>query len=509
MKCPKCRRDNPEYAAYCRRCEFDLSTDPDHPSPDHRKTSPVAIAAFILSLLSFGLYIFAAIPALLLASFARADIEREPWRHTGRPLARKAVLLSIISTLALTAALFYLWTLDAPPIPNDYTVADLRSARPEFNETFELLRSITGDSDESPGAAAGLTEQDIETIGSLTELLADANQSGISAVLGENRPFLEQAWSKTENARRTIARLAEFEQIADLTEPRATPASQLPIGAGFLHLGRLYLNYAQLRLQQGDVTGAIGALAEFDCVARKLSISARTDFTKLICLIVLQQDMRAANAIANSPRASRDTVIRVADHFTPLTDEHLSTRNAALFQYLMFKAALTTRPSVFKHGPPLLKVNSTLRLDRDACDRVLSGFPSGVADIRSRLAVWPQVCSFLGPVSVDRSTGRLPLLYRLYNPGGAKILEMFRPGLSPWRDFSKRVTKVIVVDDLLQIVMNKRLARPFSLKARAYGDNYIIDLEDKKIFSPGPDLAPNTKDDIALPIDPEVLGFEQ
>ena len=61
--------------------------------------------------------------------------------------------------------------------------------------------------------------------------------------------------------------------------------------------------------------------------------------------------------------------------------------------------------------------------------------------------------------------------------------------------------------DLLQIVLNKRLGKEVSLKSRAYSDEYIVDIENKKIFSPGPDGKANTKDDIKLRINPEVLGW--
>ena len=68
-------------------------------------------------------------------------------------------------------------------------------------------------------------------------------------------------------------------------------------------------------------------------------------------------------------------------------------------------------------------------------------------------------------------------------------------------------TESRITHDLLQIVLNKRLGQPVSLKARAYGDEYIVDLEGKKIFSPGPDGEADTEDDISLPINPEVLGW--
>jgi len=69
------------------------------------------------------------------------------------------------------------------------------------------------------------------------------------------------------------------------------------------------------------------------------------------------------------------------------------------------------------------------------------------------------------------------------------------------------ITNISVQDDLLQIVLNRRLGKEVSLKACAYGDEYIVDIENKKILSPGPDGKTDTKDDITLPINPELLGW--
>jgi len=46
------------------------------------------------------------------------------------------------------------------------------------------------------------------------------------------------------------------------------------------------------------------------------------------------------------------------------------------------------------------------------------------------------------------------------------------------------------------------------LTARAYSDQYIIDIENKYIVSPGQDEKIGTRDDIKLPINPEVLRFK-
>jgi len=71
----------------------------------------------------------------------------------------------------------------------------------------------------------------------------------------------------------------------------------------------------------------------------------------------------------------------------------------------------------------------------------------------------------------------------------------------------KRKTAAKIQDDLLQIVLNKRLGKDVSLKACAYSDEYIVDVENGKILSPGPDGKANTSDDIMLRINPEVLGW--
>jgi hypothetical protein len=71
----------------------------------------------------------------------------------------------------------------------------------------------------------------------------------------------------------------------------------------------------------------------------------------------------------------------------------------------------------------------------------------------------------------------------------------------------KQNPRTRIYDDLLQIVLNKRLGKDVYLKARAFSDEYIVDVENRKILSPGEDGKAGTKDDISLPINPEVLGW--
>ena len=79
----------------------------------------------------------------------------------------------------------------------------------------------------------------------------------------------------------------------------------------------------------------------------------------------------------------------------------------------------------------------------------------------------------------------------------------------PYRVAIRAMAKVQIPYDLLQIVLSKRLGKEVSLKARAYGAQYIVDLEGGKILSPGPDGEIDTRDDIKLPINPDVLGWSK
>jgi hypothetical protein len=100
---------------------------------------------------------------------------------------------------------------------------------------------------------------------------------------------------------------------------------------------------------------------------------------------------------------------------------------------------------------------------------------------------------------------KLSWYYKTYNPVGSFFVYLMTPDMER---IIERRTKLQVHSDLLQIVLDKRLGKEVSLKARAYSDEYIVDVENKKIFSPGPDGEAGTKDDIKLLINPDVLGWQ-
>jgi len=91
--------------------------------------------------------------------------------------------------------------------------------------------------------------------------------------------------------------------------------------------------------------------------------------------------------------------------------------------------------------------------------------------------------------------------YRVYNPFGWLFLYVAATA----DHVVSQAERFAVTDDLFQIILAMRLGEAYSLKARTNGQEYVIDMDRKIIYSPGPDGEPFTWDDIKLPINPEVL----
>ncbi|NOR66368.1 MAG: hypothetical protein GQ528_03320 [Woeseiaceae bacterium] len=173
-------------------------------------------------------------------------------------------------------------------------------------------------------------------------------------------------------------------------------------------------------------------------------------------------------------------------------------------EYLLLKSGISRALGSSPAGKTrLFKPNSTLRLYKNGFDNWLNThYPSG-GPASTRLSVWPDIYPFDEPDPLQKRV-LLFSVYRCYNPIGSLAMRTggFFRGADPGKN-----TNMFVQDDLLQIVLNKRLGKEASLKARAYGDEYIVDIDNKKILSPGPDGKSDTKDDITLPINPELLGW--
>jgi len=464
-----------------------------------RKRSKLAIMSLVLGILSLFFFVLAGIPSIVTGIISLLKIRRSNGALKGKYIALAGMNISIVCM----GIFYWIWSRDAPPIPNDYTIADLRSAPAECAESFQILKTLIDEDHNIPGAPAiGLSDGDLDMIAEIRDVLEEKTAAEIAQILSHDANDIKAAWANSQRARDTIRRLNEFPEIADLTE--AGDGFKMMRWRNLIELAHLYEVYTYLQTTQDDIHAFTSELIELDSVSRKLSLNARLFIERFICHLCLETTIKASNAIVNHPKTSKNTIELLATHFTLLNEEQLSLRNSVLFEYLLIKNAVLNNSGVSLTGKiPLLKRHSTLRLYKNRCDDCLNAMEQTGNTTTERLSVWPVHYPFK-ETDPFRNGKLLLLIYRGYNPLGST-------GIQGMRFFSninqKKGFRLLVRNDLLQVVLNKRLGKNVSTKARAYGDEYIIDVKNKKIFSPGPDGKVGTKDDIELRINPKVLGW--
>jgi hypothetical protein len=461
---------------------------------------PLSLA--LATLQSVYLVIFLLVfPLLYDEIYYRIQIKRgksiEPYR---KKIMRVTLIISLI-----VSPFFIIWSMDAPPIENDYTVVDLRSAPAEFNRSFDVLLKLHAEDRYSKDAPAiGLTVEDVNTLDRFNKIICkyDRDAASLTLALADE---IALAWEHGKKGRDIIEELNSFDQIADLTEIKSMQKSdELLIYNCLKNLRRmmhLYRAHIYLQTEKANTENAIENLATINGLIRKLSVNNRTLMTRLVCIAGVAIELTTANHIANHPLASDGDVARLAEIFPPLTDEQKSMRNAFLYEYLMARESVAELYEELRtKRPGMIKTNSSYRLYRNFIDPLITGAPN---ERVATLHVWPRLLPNIVHVEFD-SDGKVPKIYWFYNLVGSLTSGVLVPAAERVCQINMRVQ---IHDDLLQIVMNKRLSKPFTLKARAYSDNYIVDVKAGRIFSPSLDGKANTDDDIYLTINPVVIGW--
>ena len=469
----------------------------------HPEMSKLAILSLVLGILSLFFFVLAAIPAIVIGILSILIIRSSAGEIRGKYIALTGISVSIVFMFVF----YLLWRIDAPPIPNDYTIADLRSAPAKYAESFEVLKTLLGENgDFSVVPAIELTKSDSSMIAEIKGIIETAATQEITKAISYNTEEINQIWADNERARDIIHQLDEFPEIADLTELNAN-LEILPV-VKLIDFVRFYWICAHLKIEQGDIQPFVVELVVLDSVCRKLSINARMLVPKLAYLICINENILTANAIVNDKQTPMSTIELLAGHFTPLTNEQTSRRNSILSEYLSIKSVLSEISEQIATEKTLpLKKNSTLRLLRNSYDSWLDAEQGRQNIAKNKLSVWPDIYPFKGLSISSTNLEQLPLIYRCYNPH-INIVNVFTPFDKTIKSKKNFIMRMQIQDDLLQIVLNKRLGKDFSLKARTYSDEYIVDIENRKIFSSGPDDKADTKDDIFLRINPEVLGWQ-
>ena len=409
-------------------------------------------------------------------------------------------MMVLISTSFLAVIASYL-CIDAAPILNDYTLKDLKSAAPKYSETFNLLHNLSDKKHQNTGYAIGFSKEDLERVEKINNIFKQDDLQDISRQLQENEEDIFLLWEKAQKGRDIFTQLNSFPEIADLTKPKLE--IDIHYLANIRYLAYVYHSYIRLQSIKGNHKTAINELIRFDSLFKKVNMYAHNTLIKLVCIACFALDIKTANFIINKPETPTESLLAIKEHIIPFTNEQTSFRNSLMFEYLVYKnetiKVSNTKGLRRPYFSPL-KLNSSLRLYRNIIDKWIADEDNRTPPQEMR--IWPAIYPNL-PVRIDKE-GKLPWYYKSYNPAGFLLVEIFKPALERVLVIRK---KLQVHADMLQIVLNKRLGEEVSLKALAFGDEYIVDIEKRLIFSLGPDGLNDTKDDIKLSINPELLGW--
>lgn len=403
----------------------------------------------------------------------------------------KILLAVFLLMVFLSTPLLYLWSLDAPPIPNDYTMADIQSADPEYNHTYDLLLALGKEEN-----SVDLTDEEEKLLKNLNRLIQSQQEyEKITRAIDANSVFIEDVWQRSKKARDIIEQLAEYPQIADLTEPEFEKYDlEWDFWESIENLKNIYSSYIVLHAQQDSDTAA-EKLTKFDSVFRKLSVNSRNTIVKMICLETMKSNIAAANCIVNSPQASPKALNRLKQHFVPFTKQQLSLRTPFIFEYISLRNAFDEILSnASKKDLLLVRKNSTLRIYRNFFDEQIYQVEKARTK-RKPLYAWPEALTkWKSNINIEAIRGK-SFLYKWYNPIGNAFLSLF--SINKNGPKTKRL-ECQIYGDLFQVVLNKRFDEKVNIKPGAYSSEIILDMENNLIYNP--------EEEIRLLLNPEVFG---
>jgi energy-coupling factor transporter transmembrane protein EcfT len=507
MQCPKCGTENPDDSQLCHSCSFTLASSDKRQSKHNYKKllqvffAPTALFCILALFLKPVPAFFAALFAFCFAIAAIPEIIRINNKKKKIRIINVIVIMVILIPGPLFAVIFTFLSIDAAPIPNDYTINDLKSAEGQYNQTFVLLHNLSDKKSHYSGYPIGFSTEDIAKNNKIHNIFKQDDLQNISQQLQKNEKDILLLWEKAQKGRDIFTKLDSFPEIADLTQPKLK--IDIPYLANIIYLVYLYQSYICLQSCKGNHEIAINELIRLDSLFRKMNLNAHSTIIKLVCLAYFATDINIANFIINNPETPTESLLALKQRITPLSNEHTSLRNSLIFEYLIYKyETIKSSNKIVRRNPYFypLKLNSSLRLYRNIIDKWIADEENQTPPKEMR--VWPAFYPNL-PVKTDNK-GKFPWYYKIYNPAGIAVIEISKPALE--RIFIT-IKKLQAHSDMLQVVLNKRLGEEVSLKARYFSDEYIIDIEKKLILSPGPDREIGTKDDIKLPINPELLGW--
>ncbi len=542
MKCPNCGEEINRQSSVCEKCGTGITNTKSTDSSTKAGTSKLAVAALVSGILAFFTFGISLIFMAIFSRYALREIKRSAGKLKGKYYVYASKVISLLFILCAVITIYF-WQMDAEPIPNDYTVEDFVSAPQEYAVTYELLKSFENYNDIIPESVFAYEDMPEEKARQkLFEILKqvsldsdsksepiDINDfAGFGSIARELENILlrpdykrkrllgqlitedvNKQWLRAAPARQVIEQLSQYEHIADLSIQNIHDVGYyLPLKE-MRYLAILYHNYIIVQVEQENIDESISELIKFNSIIRKLSVNARGIVAKLVCIAVLAINLDAADYIVNHPQITAEQIQSLSQHFCPLTHLETSLKNPVISEYLMFRNVLyddILKPkSKFRIPRFFAKPNSTLRTYRNTVEKAL--YDSGEIESFNLMPMYPKPIAKLFSDSIVENiyNDEITLRDKIYNPIGVLLISILSPSYNP---IIRVRTRLQIQDDLFQIILNKRLGKEINLKARAYGENYIIDSVNHRILSHGPDRKAGTEDDIFRQYNPDVINFE-
>ncbi|MHC4773030.1 MAG: DUF4190 domain-containing protein [Planctomycetota bacterium] len=471
------------------------------------RNSKVSIAAFILGMLSIFLFPLTYLPTVILSIIAFVKIKRSKGQLKGRWLAISGIIIPILISIPVLVV----WIQDAGPVPNDFTEADLLHVKPENESSYEVLLQLCNQRHGTEEVSAiGLTRDDEDFLSDtyLEILDEDVSFEEVYYRVSVRRLDIDILWEKAKRGREVIRKLSEYSEVAELLKFEEHWGQFVK---NLVDLNKLSCLYVICAIQSEDSEMAIESFLQLDRVVRSLSVFSQGLVTKMACLLSIDNNLRTANFLVNDASSSEEIINKIVTQFRPLSHEHVSLKNHIVADYLLLKSLESTLLSESNAVDRLAyKVNSTNRYRYSFCKNAILKDEGKDISEYCELSVWPWEKNwpklyFTGGKARDQfSKGSF---YCWYNPVGCLVMTFGNESLLSDEVVHKK-TRILIRDDLLQWVLARRMGEEGSLKARAYSDEYTVDVENGLVFSVGPDGQAYTDDDIKLRIDPAVLGLE-
>lgn len=505
MKCPQCGTEFETSVEQCFTCGWEFGQSPQDFKP---RTSKLAVLTLVLGILCLFTFYLPLLAVLIVGVIALRKIRKSRGRLTGERLAMTGILIPLLSLPIIPTIGYAIWSKDAGPVPNEFTEADFKQVRPENEVTYSILCKLNDKKDDPNGAPAiGLNAEDIDQIDELWDTLDLDEMQPSYDYIRQQAETIDRLWERSAKGRFVIEAVNNYDQIADSSSVSQDLDSEVPYNRDMKLLMQINSLHVLLMMDRGDDLLACRELIEFDAVARKQSVFARSIILKLICYAVFNMDMKTANLLANHPRISKEGLQLLRSHFNPLQDEQISLENSIVHEYLWFKNILCDSYESNLTNSPFFKTNSTCRYYDGFCRNWILKDQGQARHDHSPVSVWPWSEPVYPKVSLDpdRLYEGSFTTYSFYNFVGTLYIKSTLPALDKVFEIKE---KILIHDDLLQWVLARRLGQEGSLTARAYSDSYTVDIEKGLVFSVGPDEGPFTDDDIKLPINPAVLGLK-